>query len=74
MAKPPNGPFAVDASTIVRKGGFGLDMGSPLIDYTVGWIAPIGAHSDFTNKEVMALLSWVVNGSRPPNPGGAKAE
>ena len=35
-----------------------LDLNDPLVDYTIGWVDPMGAHSDFKNPEVLSLLSW----------------
>jgi hypothetical protein len=61
MKVPPNGVFVVDASDIVRIGAFGLDRGNHLFDYTLGWLDPMGAHSDFKNPEAMTLLKWFAN-------------
>ncbi len=66
MDSPPDGLFVVDASEIVSEGAFGLDQNIPIVDYTIGWVDFMGAHSDFRNREVMALLSWFAN-STPYN-------
>jgi pimeloyl-ACP methyl ester carboxylesterase len=65
MKRPPNGVFVVDASDIIKTGTFGLDQSNPLVDYTLGWLDPLGAHSDYKNQEVQALLRWFAN---PPTP------
>lgn len=56
MDELPHGPFVVDASSIVRRGIFGLDLGNPLVGSTIGWIDLIGSHSDYTNPEVVRLM------------------
>ena len=61
MKAPPNGVFVVDASDIIKKGAFGFDCSNPLFDYTLGWLDPMGAHSDFKNPESLALLKWFAN-------------
>jgi pimeloyl-ACP methyl ester carboxylesterase len=61
MERPPNGVFVVDASDIIKRGAFGLDQSKPLVDYTLGWLDPLGAHSDYKNPEVLALLRWFAN-------------
>ncbi len=61
MKAPPNGVFVVDASDIIKKGAFGFDRSNPLFDYTLGWLDPMGAHSDFKNPEALALLKWFAN-------------
>ena len=54
----------VDASELIRRGSFGLDLTNPLVDYTLGWLDPIAAHSDFTNPEAIALAAWMASGGR----------
>jgi len=61
MKAPPTGVFVVDASDIVRTGPFGIDRGNHLFDYTLGWLDPLGAHSDYKNPESLALLRWFAN-------------
>ena len=51
----------VDASQIIHEGALGLDQNNPLVDYTIGWLDMMGAHSDFKNPEVMELLAWFAN-------------
>jgi hypothetical protein len=58
---PPVEVFAVDASEIVREGIYGLDLGNSAVDFTIGWLDPIGAHSDYTNKGVVRLMSFILN-------------
>jgi hypothetical protein len=61
---PPAEVFAVDASEIVKQGIYGLDLGKSAVDFTIGWLDPIGAHSDYTNREVVRLMSYILN---PPD-------
>jgi hypothetical protein len=63
MDAAPKGVFVVDTSSIVKKGAFGMDLSKPWFDFTLAWLDPIGAHSDFTNKQIMDLLSWMANGT-----------
>ena len=60
----PKGVFVVDASDIITEGSFGQDLSNPLVDYTLGWIDPIGAHSDYTDPESIALAAWLASGGR----------
>jgi hypothetical protein len=60
----PNGVFVVDASELIREGSFGQDLSNPLADYTLGWLDPIAAHSDFTNPDAIALAAWMASGGR----------
>ncbi len=53
------GLTVVDASSIVSEGLLG-NLNQPLVDYTVGWIDPIGAHSDFLHPETLALIDCVI--------------
>lgn len=55
----PEGIFMVDASDIIKQGAFGLNLNDPWIDYTLGWLDPIGAHADYRNAEVMKLIDWL---------------
>jgi hypothetical protein len=57
--------FVVDSSDIIKRGTFGLDYSKPLVDYSLGWLDPLGAHSDYKNPEVLELLRWFAN---PPIP------
>ena len=68
MDSPPRGVFVVDASEIVTQGSLGVDLSRPWADYTLGWIDPLGAHSDFKNPEVMELLSWIANSPKRNRP------
>jgi hypothetical protein len=54
------GLVIVDASRLVVEGLFG-NLDRPLLDYTLGWFDLIGAHSDYTNPEVVRLMTLVVN-------------
>ena len=60
----PSGVFVIDASDIITEGSFGADLSNPLADYTLGWIDPLGAHSDYTDPESIALAAWLASGGR----------
>jgi pimeloyl-ACP methyl ester carboxylesterase len=53
--------FALDAASVIRTSGLGLDLGQPLADFTIGWIDPIGAHGDYLGagpvRVIMATLA-----------------
>jgi hypothetical protein len=68
MEGPPKGVFVVDSSDIIKKNPFGLDLSKPLVDYTLGWFSPLGAHSDYRNREVQALLRWFGNSDKKDSP------
>jgi hypothetical protein len=59
----PRGVFVVDASELIDQGSFG-SLSNPLVDYTLGWLDPLGAHSDFTNPDAIALAAWMASGGR----------
>jgi len=61
------GVFFVDASPIVRTGIFGASLERPLVDWTLGWLDPIGAHADYRNPAVVELMGRAVL----TGPGGA---
>jgi hypothetical protein len=71
----PSGVFVVDASELINEGSFGQDLSNPLVGYTLGWLDPLGAHSDFTNADAIALAAWMASGGRlelrepPEGPG-----
>jgi pimeloyl-ACP methyl ester carboxylesterase len=65
---PPNGVFVVDASNIIKRGAFGFDRSNHLFDYTLGWLDPMGSHSDFKNPEAMGLYRWFVNTKQEDSP------
>jgi len=64
MKAPPNGVFVVDASDIIKRGALGFDRSNHLFDYTLGWLDPMGSHSDLKNPETMGLYRWFVNTKR----------
>ncbi|MEE3329988.1 MAG: hypothetical protein VX246_03880 [Myxococcota bacterium] len=57
------GPIFVDSSTIIDTGIFGVSLENRAIDYTLGWLDPIGSHANYRNPEVVELMMRVV---RPP--------
>jgi hypothetical protein len=60
----PTGVFVVDATERISTGTFGVDLSKPLADYTLGWLDPLGAHSDFTNPRAIELAAWMASGGR----------
>jgi hypothetical protein len=63
------GVFVVDASTLIRRGTFTQDLERPWVDFTLGWLDPIGAHIDYRNHEVVRLMTLLVRGSSRPDTG-----
>lgn len=63
LESAPPGLFVVDATSIIHKAGLGIDLSRPMVNYTIGWLAPVGAHGDIRNAEVVGLLSWLANGT-----------
>lgn len=64
LERVPTGVFVVDASERISTGAFGADLANPLADYTLGWLDPLGAHSDFTNPRAIVLAAWMTSGGR----------
>jgi hypothetical protein len=64
LERVPSGVFVVDATERISTGAFGADLANPLVDYTLGWLDPLGAHSDFTNPRAIALAAWMASGGR----------
>jgi hypothetical protein len=68
------GLLVVDASRYVRRGMFGENLDNSAIDFTIGWLDPIGAHADYKNPELGQLLADVIETARqqqrPPPPEG----
>jgi hypothetical protein len=60
---PPTGLFVVDATEIIHRGMYDIDLANPWVNYTLGWFDYSGAHSDYVNAEVVSLLSWLANGT-----------
>jgi pimeloyl-ACP methyl ester carboxylesterase len=58
------GIFVVDATRIVREGGFGENLETPLVDFTIGWLDLIGAHGDYKNEDVVDLMARVIRQKR----------
>lgn len=56
------GVIALDASNIVSEGIFGLDLNYWTADFTVGWLDPIGSHSDYRGAEVIGLIAQMMRG------------
>ena len=45
---------------MIVTGSFGQNLENPFVDLTIGWIDIVGAHDDYRNAEVAALLSRVL--------------
>jgi hypothetical protein len=58
------GLLVVDASRYVRRGMFGENLENSAVDFTIGWLDPIGAHADYKNPELGDLLSYVIEATR----------
>ena len=54
------GILVVDATRVIATGSFGQNLENPLVDFTIGWIDIVGAHGDFRDAEVAALMSRVL--------------
>lgn len=59
------GLIFVDASTVIDKGIFGLSLENRAVDYTFGWLDPIGSHANYRNPEVVKLMSRFLNSAAP---------
>jgi hypothetical protein len=59
-----SGAFVIDATPLIRTGGFGQDMENPLFDFTVGWIDPVGAHGDYRNTRVVWMIGAVADNAK----------
>ncbi len=51
-----SGAFAVDASDEIQEGIFFENLARPMVDFTLGWLDPIGAHADYLNSDVVGLM------------------
>ena len=43
-------------SNSIQQGTFGLGLEHAWVDYTFGWLDPIGAHTDYRKPEVIDLM------------------
>ena len=55
------GIFVVDASKLIRKGAFGENLENPFVNFTLGWLDPVGAHGDYRNSEVIGLMALITD-------------
>jgi hypothetical protein len=63
------GIFVVDASELIRKGAFGENLENRFVNFTLGWLDPVGAHGDYRNSEVIGLMALVTEaGAANPTP------
>jgi hypothetical protein len=56
---PCRGLIFVEASALIEQGAFGLGLQTPWVDYTLGWLDPIGAHADYRKPEFVDLMLQV---------------
>ena len=58
------GLIFLDASPVIDRGAFNLRLENRLVDYTIGWLDPIGSHANYEEREVVEIMSRL---SRPAN-------
>ena len=51
------GILLLDATDIIDVGSFGLSLNDPLVDYTLGWLDPLGSHLDYRNEHVARVIA-----------------
>jgi hypothetical protein len=51
------GVLLLDASDFIEIGVFGLSLKRPSVDFTLGWLDPLGAHTDYKNETVVHLIA-----------------
>ncbi len=51
------GILLLDATDIIEVGSFGLNLNDPLVDYTLGWLDPLGSHLDYRNEDVARTIA-----------------
>ncbi|MCA9512765.1 MAG: hypothetical protein KC560_18800 [Myxococcales bacterium] len=51
----------VDVSPVVDHGVFGLSLERRWVDYTLGWLDPIGAHADYRKPEIVELMGRITS-------------
>ncbi len=52
-----SGVMLVDSSDIIRVGAFGEDLGKAKFDFTLGWVDPLGSHTDYRNESVVRMMA-----------------
>jgi hypothetical protein len=61
---PLRGLVHVDASEVLgRHSWTGLDLDHPLVDFTVGWLDPVGSHAGYHRPEIYRLIRRVLTDS-----------
>lgn len=56
------GLLLVDVADKMRHGSiFRENLGSPITDFTVGWIDPVGSHNDYRQERIYRLLHRVIH-------------
>lgn len=64
-SKFPNGVISIDMSKEIRAGIVGEDLNKHLTDWTIGWLDPVGAHTDYTdyirNPEIFELIYRLID-------------
>jgi len=59
------GLIFLDASHQIDTGSFGLSLERRWVDYTLGWIDPIGSHADYRKQEVIDVMLHIALGDAP---------
>jgi hypothetical protein len=51
------GVILVDATDFIEVGSFGLSLNRPGVDFTLGWLDPLGSHTDYKNETVVRMMA-----------------
>jgi pimeloyl-ACP methyl ester carboxylesterase len=51
------GVLLLDATDFIEVGIFGLSLNRPGVDFTLGWLDPLGSHTDYKNATVVRLIA-----------------
>lgn len=51
------GILLLDATDFIEVGSFGLSLNRPAVDFTLGWLDPLGSHTDYKNETVVRLMA-----------------
>lgn len=52
-----SGVMLVDSTDIIEVGSFGVSYNEPKFDFTLGWLDPLGSHSDYRNEHVVRMMA-----------------
>jgi hypothetical protein len=51
------GLILLDATDFIEVGSFGLSLNRPGVDFTLGWLDPLGSHTDYKNDTVVRIMA-----------------